>query len=341
MGTLQNKKETGLPEGVVGIYCIRNKVNNKVYIGQSIDIRTRWWGHRCDLNRNNHHNQYLQNAWNKHGEDNFEFFVLEECKLEDINDREIFWIQKYNSTDVSIGYNLSTGGDCSTRGIKLTQEQKDKMSQAKNPDEVVQIDFNGNLVREWRSATHAQRTLGNIRARSILQNCRHIAYQANGYIWFYKEEYDAMEYFDIEKYMMEHNRYLPIPILQYDLYGRFIKEWSYEEIKQRGDSGYIKRCCNHERNSYNGYIWIFKYDKGFELTDEYLLHCRRSYGKYYVDQFDMNMNFVKTWKSEDLLHNSDYDIYSVNAVCDGKSAYHKNYLWREHIPKLEEVIKVA
>lgn len=332
MGTLQNKKETGLPEGVIGIYCIRNKINNKVYIGQSIDIRTRWWGHRCDLNRNNHCNRYLQNAWNKHGEDNFEFSVLEQCTLDEINDKEIFWIKQYNSTDVNFGYNLSTGGDCSNRGVTYTQEQKDYMSQVKNPDAVVQIDFNGNFVREWRSATHAQRTLGNIRARSILQNCRHITYQANGYIWFYKEEYCQMENFDVEQYMMQHNRYLPIPVLQYDLYGRLIKEWTYEEIKQRSDSGYIKRCCNHERNSYDGYIWIFKYDRDFILTEEYLSHCRRSYGVYYIDQLDMDMNYIKTWLSTDLSHNTDFDITKINAVCDGKSAHHKNYIWRETCP---------
>lgn len=341
MGTLQDKKETGLPEGVVGIYCIKNKANNKVYIGQSIDIRTRWWCHRCELNRDNHHNRYLQNAWNKHGEDNFDFFVLEQCKLDEINDKEIFWIQKYNATDVEFGYNLSTGGDCSNRGVTYTQEQKDKMSKAKNPEEVIQIDFNGNLVKEWRSATHAQRTLGNIRARSILQNCRHITYQANGYIWFYKEEYEQIENFDVEQYMLEHNRGFNIPILQIDLYGRLIKEWDGKEIRKRSDSNYIKRCCSHERNSYDGYIWMYKYDKEFILTDEHLLHCRRSCGKYYIDQFDMDMNHIKTWYSEDLLVSDEYYIYSVNAVCDGKSAHHKNYIWREHIPRFEEVVKIV
>ena len=92
MGTLQNKKETGLPENVTGIYVITNKINNKVYIGQSIDIRVRWWGHRCELNRNSHYNKHLQGAWNKYGEDNFDFSVLEECEQEEINDREVQYL---------------------------------------------------------------------------------------------------------------------------------------------------------------------------------------------------------------------------------------------------------
>ena len=281
MGTLQNKKETGLPEGISGIYIITNKINNKVYIGQSVDIRTRWWNHRCELNRNNHYNRHLQGAWNKYGDDNFDFSVLEECTQDELNNKEVYWIDKYNSTNPKNGYNLSTGGDCSTRGISLTQEQKDYMSKVKNPDKVVQIDFNGNLVKVWRSATHVQRTFDNIRARTILQCCRHICYQAGGYIWFYKDEYDNIENFDVEQYMFEHNRYFDIPILQYDLFGNLLKEWSQEELRNSDEniSG-IKRCCRHERNVYGNYIWIYKYDKEFNLTNEYLHHCRKCCGLY-------------------------------------------------------------
>lgn len=47
---------------MVGIYKIENKVNGKVYIGQSIDIKIRWYNHRKELNGNRHHNEHLQNA---------------------------------------------------------------------------------------------------------------------------------------------------------------------------------------------------------------------------------------------------------------------------------------
>ena len=45
---------------MIGIYKIENKVNGKVYIGQSIDINTRWYNHRKELNGNRHHNEHLQ-----------------------------------------------------------------------------------------------------------------------------------------------------------------------------------------------------------------------------------------------------------------------------------------
>ena len=269
------------------------------------------------------------------------FFVLEECTIDEINDKEIFWIQKYNSTNVEYDYNCSTRGDCSSRGIILTQEQKDYMSQVKNPDKVIQIDFEGNLVKVWRSATHAQRTLNNIRARSILQCCRHISHQANGFIWLYKNEYDNMDYFDIKQYMFEYNRYFDIPILQYDLYGNLIKKWTQEELKKcnKNITG-IKRCCRHERNVYDGYIWIYEYDKEFELNEEYLFHCRKCYGLYYIDQFDKNMNFIKTWSSKEL-QDSEYNIFAVNKVCrnEYKCDTYKNCIWKDHVPVQEEVVK--
>ena len=57
-----------------GIYMIRNKVNGKMYIGQAIEMEgVRWKTHRRELKGDYHENKHLQNAWNKYGQDNFEF----------------------------------------------------------------------------------------------------------------------------------------------------------------------------------------------------------------------------------------------------------------------------
>ena len=87
---------------------IRNKVNNKVYIGSSVNIERRWYSHRYDLRCNKHNNKHLQNAWNKYGEDNFEFIVLEEVKDKSaLRIREQYWLNKYQAFNASIGYNIS------------------------------------------------------------------------------------------------------------------------------------------------------------------------------------------------------------------------------------------
>lgn len=93
-----------------GIYCIENLTTNKKYIGQSIDIKDRWRRHISELNNNNHHNDYLQKAWNKYGEYDFEFYVLEYCDNSDLNNKEIYYIDLYNTMDREYGYNLKSGG---------------------------------------------------------------------------------------------------------------------------------------------------------------------------------------------------------------------------------------
>ncbi|HEX5125660.1 MAG TPA: GIY-YIG nuclease family protein [Rhodocyclaceae bacterium] len=65
--------------GFCGIYAIRRIGTNDCSIGYSGNIPRRWGEHRRKLRRNKHSNPYLQNAWNKYGEDAFEFIVLEEC----------------------------------------------------------------------------------------------------------------------------------------------------------------------------------------------------------------------------------------------------------------------
>ena len=96
---------------MVGIYKIENKVNGKVYIGQSIDIKTRWKCHISYLNNGTHNNKHLQSAWDKYGKENFNFNVVEKCDVEDLNEREIYWIDKYDSYINKNGYNLTLGGD--------------------------------------------------------------------------------------------------------------------------------------------------------------------------------------------------------------------------------------
>ena len=61
-----------------GIYQIRNVINGKVYIGSTIrNFKVRWKEHRSELRSNRHHSRHLQNAWNKYGESNFSFEIVE------------------------------------------------------------------------------------------------------------------------------------------------------------------------------------------------------------------------------------------------------------------------
>jgi group I intron endonuclease len=91
-----------------GIYRILNTINNKTYIGSSVNIDNRKYKHFWMLSRGIHDNEYLQKSFNKYGKDTFIFEVLEECDELKLIDRENFYIDKYKSNNLTLGYNLST-----------------------------------------------------------------------------------------------------------------------------------------------------------------------------------------------------------------------------------------
>ena len=103
-------------ENCLGVYIITNTINNKVYIGQAKKVKNRMhWGHLRYLQRNKHYNKHLQYAWNKytaiHGEECFKFEILEKCKKEILNDREVYWIACYKANNPKFGYNGNAGGN--------------------------------------------------------------------------------------------------------------------------------------------------------------------------------------------------------------------------------------
>ena len=95
---------------MIGIYKITNAVNNKCYIGQSKDLMTRIRKHIKTLINGTNRNEHLQNAYNTYGTGNFTIEIIEECTAEELDDREIYWIDFYHSYDREYGYNKTRGG---------------------------------------------------------------------------------------------------------------------------------------------------------------------------------------------------------------------------------------
>lgn len=92
--------------GPIGVYAIKNIVNNKLYIGASVDIYNRLCDHKVALKKNIHINIHLQSAYNLYGKSKFKFEVLEECSKEDIFSLEDFWCKKLNTHNRLFGYNI-------------------------------------------------------------------------------------------------------------------------------------------------------------------------------------------------------------------------------------------
>lgn len=113
-----------------GIYCIRNIINNKVYIGKAKCIYKRIKGHITALNtRNKDENEHLIRSWYKYGRDNFEYFVVEYLDLDEklLSARELYWMNYYESLNPKKGYNKRY--DSST-GMIVHESTRKKLSDA-------------------------------------------------------------------------------------------------------------------------------------------------------------------------------------------------------------------
>lgn len=91
------------------IYIIKNTVNSKVYIGQTrTSVDQRWKEH---LRHAQYGDQVINRAMKKYGVDKFYIETLEICDISILDEREIYYIDLYDSTDKSKGYNVSIGGN--------------------------------------------------------------------------------------------------------------------------------------------------------------------------------------------------------------------------------------
>lgn len=240
-----------------GIYIIRNIRNGKCYIGQTNNLKARWIKHKNFLKNNKHHNRHLQAAWNKYGAEEFVFEILEECPIEELDEKETYYIRKYE-TCIN-GYNLDEGGQ-GIRGYKHTEEELARMREIQNPLEVIQCNLQGRPIQIWRSASQAGKTLG-LSIRGIKAVCERKKYQKTigGFIWVYKEEYDNNK---VDwNYYFERNNRLPKKVLQFDLEMNFIREWdSLTQIAKELSisTGDISNVCHLKRKTSHGFIWRFK-----------------------------------------------------------------------------------
>lgn len=112
-----------------GIYKITNKINGKSYIGQSVFIERRWKNEKSAAfnSLDNEYNCSRSKAFRKYGLDNFIFEVIEECDKNKLNEREIYWINYYNS--YYDGYNETLGGENAITTSKITEKDLDKIIQ--------------------------------------------------------------------------------------------------------------------------------------------------------------------------------------------------------------------
>ena len=117
-----------------GIYYFKNTLNNKYYIGQAQNIRTRLKMHKTNFINEYYTNSHLYRSWRTYGIDVFEVGVLEIVDLpkgpernKKLDELEIKYIEQFNSYGTG-GYNQTRGGDGGVFGYKFTDIQKEHIS---------------------------------------------------------------------------------------------------------------------------------------------------------------------------------------------------------------------
>lgn len=161
-----------------GIYCIKNSVDGKVYIGKSINIERRIGEHKRSLVKDicgKDINRHLYNAVKKYGIDSFSFDIID-CvsSEEDLTDREMYWMIKCDSTNREFGYNLRL--DSSTRCYVHPETKR-----LKNCFE--QYSRDGILLKVWDSVFEIIENNPTYKWQNIYSVCNGYKKTYMGYIW--------------------------------------------------------------------------------------------------------------------------------------------------------------
>ena len=222
-----------------GIYCILNKESNKRYIGQATNLHGRCSGHRSDLYNQTHYNDYLQKSFNLHGEEAFEFIVLEHCTVEELDERERYYMALYNVRNREYGYNLKEGGQHG--GSVLFEEARKKLSNS------IKASYTDELRKKRSDFQKAQWNNPEIRASRCGENAPMYGHHHTDEVRKRLSEFHKGKAFNLKN----SGNVLCIET------GQVYKN-SREAYRETGiDSSCILKACRGERKIAGGYHWQF------------------------------------------------------------------------------------
>lgn len=294
----------------IGIYQITNNLNKKQYIGQSIDIENRILSHFRTKD-----NCYIHQAIQKYGKENFSYKIIEICSKDELDEREKYYIKKYNTLRPN-GYNLTEGGHSVANFVKRP---------------ISKYTIGGKLIESYSSIKEAARQ-NNLDSRNIQQALDKKVNTCGGFQWY------DIDDINIIRNPKTNTGYDKIPVCQYDLLtGQFLREFDScsEAARFCGgkDTKQIKKCCEYLNYGYQGYgyLWSYLSDKRQFLTP--------------YDSKKMHQTNNKPVKQIDIVTNQILKVYenvkiaaeelgmkkggnsAILRVCNGKQQTCCGYRW--------------
>lgn len=221
-----------------GIYTITNILNNKIYIGFSINIDKRFGEHQRALLHDAHHCIYLQNAVKKYGINNFKFETLIECEEQFLCSEEHYWCNLLNTHNSKFGYN--------DRPTDPNGNPRHSLSARLNMSKAQK----GRIVSK-EAVIKCQQTR---KANAIINGYYHAP---DSKCWEYNNKSKPVSSKMLPAMLQKCSR----KVNQFTKTGTLIKEWPSMNDAERTLlnklTGKICLCCNGKRPSAYNYIWRF------------------------------------------------------------------------------------
>lgn len=250
---------------------ILNLVNGKYYIGYAKNFKERWSKHINDLNNNNHHNIYLQNAWNLYKEENFQFDIIDECEEEILCSMEHYWCNILLAHNKKYGYNIAPTNPfckpCMSKETKLKISITNTGRQVKPETRVKISNTLMGHVGSFKKGMHTEDSKNKI---SKGNKGKKRSEKHKETLRLFHTGIKLSE--ETKKKMREsHNHHSPseytrkrvsetvsIPIIQYDLQMNFIKEWEKVTDAKKFYGGDIPAALKGRQKTSKGFIWKYK-----------------------------------------------------------------------------------
>ena len=178
----------------IGIYCIKNGIDGKRYIGQSKDIWKRFNNHISSLDKGNHRNIHLQRAWNLNGKSSFDFTLLKVCSIEELDTLESQFISQYDTMNDKYGYNFEGGGN---RNKVMSVETRRKISESRKGKSFMSPEYLVKLSERMKGKQYGK---GKKMSKENNQKLHQVVNKGNKYTLGYKHtEENKKKFSEIRK----------------------------------------------------------------------------------------------------------------------------------------------